>query len=375
MWVSSGTVNERVEKGSIYWKNTADNLSSIQIKNNASQTSDAHIMLYRTPKASGQSSWELMEVQTVTTQNINTTPIDFTGLLGDSDLEYKLTLEGSFASGSGDTGIQINSDTGTNYTKQRLFNSGGSIGSQNLNEAFGGLLRNIAVNGQVSASAIIKAETGVERMIIASSSPVAGSDDQNEITTWWSNTVDEVTSVRIKTNSGTPSFTGTAKLYRKRNPAGTGDTLPFEVIETVDISGDFSAGHTFSDLLGDSVNLCKLEGFFLLQPQDLNFEINGDTSLFTQQYLQSNSSSTNAASTTGRQLLYGGASYPNSFEMYIYPKSGDSRPMLSRQTFRQSRIINSAFWWNNSVDEITDIKITTTGATTVTGKLILSRLV
>ena len=224
---------------------------------------------------------------------------------------------------------------------------------------------------------IINAESGVERLSIASGGSIGNIRDQAEQGIWYSNTVTNITSINMNT-LGT-SLTGTAKLYRKRNPDGTGDTLPFEVIETVDISGDFSAGHDFTGLLGDSVNLYKLEflgeyGGIL----DLRAQFNGDTgSNYTYQYLRGNSSTTSAATSTltYNEFLDGQANSTNSALMYLYPKSGENRPSLNRIYSRANRLGLRGNWWNNSADEITSIKVYGSNTNTITGKLILSRLV
>ena len=362
---ATGTTNSNsiVRHSSGYWKNTADNIISINLTSDLSGSSDAHIMLYRTPKASGQSEWELMEVLD---WNAETAIKSFT-VDGDRDKVYKITLQSNWRGHE----FRFNSDSGGNYTRQMLYNQNGAINSINTPNYSANIME--GHNGVV----IINAESGVERLSIASGGSIGNIRDQAEQGIWYSNTVTNITSINMNT-LGT-SLTGTAKLYRKRNPDGTGDTLPFEVIETVDISGDFSAGHDFTGLLGDSVNLYKLE--FLGEyggSLNLRAQFNGDTgSNYTYQYLRGNSSTTSAATSTltYNEFLDGQANSTNSALMYLYPKSKENRPSLNRIYSRANRLELRGNWWNNSADEITSIKVYGSNTNTITGKLILSRLV
>jgi hypothetical protein len=344
-------------KQSSYWKNTADVVDEITLTAASSVTSDAHIMLYRTPKASGQSSWELMETLSWSAE---TATKSFTGLLGDSDKEYRILWD------SDQTGtLEINGDGGTNYTRHRLRNNAGTIeANYSTGVTFAGLTTQSVMT--------IYAQTGVKRVILTSGGQITARQ-QTEYSQIYTNTATEITSLDL---APTSSANATAKLYRKRNPDATGDTLPFEVIETVDISGSLTAGHTFSGLLGDSVNLYKIE-FVGETDADLRLRINGDTgSNYIDQYLYANSASVSAATiTTSYSMLMNDSNgESSSMSAYIYPKSGEDRAILSRSAYRLVRMKYNGFWWSNSVDEITSLKVYANVSSTITGKLILSRL-
>jgi len=376
--MSSGenSVATDIKKISGYWKNTANEITSLTLET-GSANSDAHIMLYRTPKISGQSSWELMKTETLSSLNIAVggNDLQFTGLDGDSDIEYKLSYD--LESAATERIVLRMNDLGTSiYTLQRLYNIGGSIISQNVSNPE---LRFTSANSGLlhRGDIIVKAESGVKRLVTASLSSATTSNDQAESAGWIDNTADNMTSLQFATLNGS-LMTGIVKLYRRRNPAGTGDTLPFEVIKTVDISGDFSAGHDFTDLLGDSVNMYKLEflGEFSTSSR-IRVQINGDTaSNYTRQFLRGASSTVSAASSTNAYMeMVGSTDAQSTGVLYLYPRSGATRPALSSSGYKEDSISRDGFWWDNSADEITSLKVFASNTNSITGKLTLSRLV
>ena len=372
-------------KSSQYWKNTADNITSLEVKGSANTTSDAHIMLYRTPKAAGQSEWELMEVKSWSTQNLGTTPVIFSTVAGDTDLQYKISVEVDTPSATSDIRLRFNSDSGNNYIHQELRNVNATIGASNTTSNNGAELLASKSTTAKSGSWIINAESGVERLLSVNASAQAAARDQTVASIWWTNTADELDTIAIHSTVST-NQTGTAKLYRKRNPAGTGDTLPFEVMYNKDVnqSMPLASKITFSNLGGESSNLIKIEGNFesginTASATALRYQINGDTgSNYVSQRLMAISSATSAAaSTAGYGIGIHGISNTqvSKMTMYIYPKSGDNRPILVHVSSGENRIGIYGQWWNNSADEIDSISFYTGASTTVIGNIKISRLV
>jgi hypothetical protein len=358
-----GTYYE-VDKRSAYWKNTVDEVDEITISNGVSLgTQDAHIILYRTPKAASQAKWELMETQTFTASSADQT---FSGLNGDRDIQYKIEVQAN----SDQYRLRVNNDSGSNYINQRLYNANGSISAANSPGTSA-----LPSTGLVYSTFIINTETGTERLIDVSGAGTSN-NQQVELASWYTNTVTNVTSLVITNLS---SSTGTAKLYRRINPTTTADTLNFETIETVDISGDFSAGHTFSGLTGDSTTLYKIEGLFDTVGNDLRLQIDGDTgSNYTDQYLKgvSGADSAAASGSIAYQLLCdASASKVANFEYYIYSPSGENRPSLLRVAHGEDSVEYKAGWWLDSASEISSFKVYASSTTTCTGTLKLSRLI
>lgn len=367
-----------VYKKSAYWKNTVDEVQSLHFIDSYNRTADAHIILYRTPKEASQEKWESVDSQSVTSQDLNTTPVNFTGLSGDTDIEYRLVYSGEMLVNGTGILLRINSDTGTNYTRQYLRNVGGTLDASVFGLSYIELVQNPG-NSEVNGSCIINAESGVKRLVNVSSSSAGGPTDQWENAIWWNNTLDEVDELTVLATGTSSSFTGAFKLYRRKNPNTIGDTLPFEMVEEVAVSGDFSSGHTFNVTNSDDVLMYKLEwlGANTSGSIDLRLQFNGDTgSNYTRQYLYGTSSTVSAQSATSTQFSF--ANPENADQSYactyIYPKSGENRPILNRNIFDENAIRLQAAWWTNAVDEITSIKAYALNTDSLTGTLKLSRI-
>tara|TARA_R100000808_G_scaffold17647_1_gene38940 strand:+ start:1833 stop:3944 length:2112 start_codon:yes stop_codon:yes gene_type:complete len=360
LWTGDG----RISKTSGYWKNTADEVTSFSITASASITVDAHIVLYRTLKDASQERWELVETKSWTSSNSDQT---FT-VDGDGDIQYKVIIK----SDGGNFNFRLNSDSGSNYTRQNLKNIGGSISAANSTLSFAEIVDSGDIN---DAEIIINAESGVERLCLSSVSGEGVPRDQSENAIWWSNTADNLTSITLRMDLNT----GTAKLYRRKNPKTIGDTLPFEMVERESFSStDWSAGSTYT-VAGDDVLLYKIEGLLSNASGDIEIrmELNSDTAAnYPEQYLRGDTSTASAASATRNYIVL--AKLQNGdqaeFSHYLYPKSGENRPMLTECSYDENAVEKLAHWWNNSDDGITSIKIYASSSNAITGELKLSRL-
>lgn len=358
--ISGSSGNTRIFKRTGYWKNTADEITSINISRSANITSDAHIMIYRTPKAANLDEWEYVNKLDWSAE---TAEKSFTGLLGDTDKKYRIEWEGSQ-----ELNIEINNDSASNYTRQYMQNSGGSISSANASNS-------AIVTDGINVTVNIKAETGQKRLIASSASNTTASQ-QSERVVWYSNTATEITSLDLTPSA---SATGTAKLYRRRHNINTGDTLPFKTIGKVDIAGDFSAGHTFSNLKGDNYKLIKIEfNGSAAASIVLSALINADAgSNYPRQFLNAAAGVLTAQSATQSSISLNnlmGVNDQGSFVLYMYPKSGSERPMLIDAKTRENIIFFQSQWWTNTVSEITSIKISASTSSVVTGTLKISVL-
>lgn len=363
-------------KQSSYWKNTADELDELTFTAASSVTCDIHIIIYRTPKVSSQSRWELVGVHSLSSVNVNTSPDSFTGLSLDEDRAYKYKFDLTEAS-SGDLGIRFNSDSSTNYLGQELRNSG-TVDSQTRSGLANIYINDTGSSARVKGSYLIEGDSSTKRIAIGGNTQTAKAFQQIQECWWWNNVVDDLDEISLVSHSGSSTSTsGTIKLYRLINPTTTGDTLPFEIMGNISVSGDYSAGDTISGLTLDNDSLIKIEGLFSTVGNDLRLQFNGDTgSNYTDQYVKGVASSASASnSTTTYHLLCDASSSKVAiFELYLYPKSGENRPALLRVGHGEDSIEYKALWWLNSVDEISSIKIFASGGTTCTGDIKLSRL-
>lgn len=359
-WLTGGTTNSNsiVRKSSGYWKNTVDPIESINLTSDISGNSDAHIMLYRYPKDPSQGNWEKVDKLTWTAESAEKS---FTNLDGDRDKKYKVVW-----SGDADLNTEINNDSGTNYTRQFLRNNNGSIDTANSTTR-----TNFEMERQ--GVAIIIAETGRNRLIASSNSRNIASQ-QLEHAFWYRNTATNITTLDC-----TPSVaaSGTATLFRQKrnNP----DVLPWELVESVYINGDFSGGHIFDSLRGDSEKLYRLEwiGHNTSGTTILKLQYNADTgNNYTEQTLRSSLSSVAASSTTNDHIEFVKTSSAKvgSGALVLYPNSGSNRPSINSKYFSEDALQFYADWWDNSIDEISSIKIFANNTNTITGTLKLWRL-
>lgn len=359
---ASYAADAAILKQSSYWKNTANELDEITLTAASSVTCDAHIILYKFPKTSTQGLWEYISTLTWSAE---TAEKSFTSLLGDTDKKYKLVWEGDQ-----ELNIELNNDT-TTYKRQYLQNATGTLSAANSTS------ETSIVSDGINSTFIIDAETGVKRLVTTSGSNTA-SAQQSERAHWYDDTATEITTIDC---TPAASSTGAAKLYKAIVPANTADTLSFELIESVAISADFSGGHTFSSLTGDSENLYKLEflGSAASGNPILNTVFNSDTTAanYTMQWLRGYSGSVDAVagSAEGRMSRPLLSNHQCRWVLYLYPKSGYNRVALSENNFDELAVVFQSAHWLNSGSEITTIKVSSSTSAVITGTLKLSRLI
>jgi len=359
---SSSSGDTRVSQKSMYWKDTLNEITSIQLKKNVSITSNCHIMLYRVPKAASQGNWEKVDELTWAAESAEKS---FTGLDGNRDKKYKVVW-----SGDDEPRISINADQSVNYTVQELRNENGTIKSAPRSQSW------LALDG-IDASIIINAVSGQKRLCIGSASKGSGGAvDQGERATWWGNTLNTLNTIELNIDNRT--LVGTATLYRMKGNGETDGSLPWELIEEVDVSGDFSSGHVFSNLTGNSEKLFRVE--FVGEPitASLLCRFNSDSgSNYPLQWLAASTSTPSAGSSTETYIPLTQANVANvpvHGNLIIYPKSGQQRPALIETVSRENLMYKFAGWWTNTIDEINSILIYSSNTDVVTGKLKLWRL-
>jgi len=196
---------------------------------------------------------------------------------------------------------------------------------------------------------------------------------------WWGNTADNLTKISFidHDNNGSLVLTGTVKLYRRKSNR-TIDPVPMMTVVEHDIAGvGFSAGITISGIEGDRIDgAIKVE--FVgdgSSTTDLNIRLNGDTgSNYTGQYLRANSSTVTAGpETVSRIFLTNDKGSSTSYgTTWIYPKSGQNRPMLLDMAYDAVQKWLYANWWNNTADELTSMKIYANTTNLVTGTIRIS---
>ena len=346
-------------KSSTYWKNTVDQITSLVFKNtSASVSADYHIIVYATPKTSAQEGWERIGSLSWSSESSEKS---FTNLNGDVDGVYKLVWKADQK-----MGLELNQDTG-NYDRQRLTNGGGTLAAASATS------ESDINSGGEDSTIIISAVSGVERLSVITASLAGSANQQEQRGVLWTNTADNITSLDITPSA---SATGTAELFRKRPFMENPETLPFELIREVDLTGDQSTGQLITGLEGDSTILYKLvvEGVGASSTNDLRMRPNDDSgSNYQEQELKGNNSSASASSTSANTFIeicenvQGSDSFKT--EVYIYPLSGEERPIIVRSFSATNVVAFKAAAWQNTADELTSLRIYTNnsnalGATT-----------
>jgi hypothetical protein len=358
--LASKGYSPQIDVADYYWTNTVDPVDEITFTGSVSASYKWHIIVYRTGKITSQSSWQIVDTLSWSSES---TEKSFTGLDGDLHKQYMVSWEG-------DQNLLTelnNVSTGTQYTRQLLYNNGGSILAVNTN--------NNSMQMQHQGSLIINAESGVNRLIHASSSRTTASQ-QLQTAYWFTNTVDNLVSIDC---TPAASATGTATLYRRKNPHTTADKLPFTTLKTFTVSGDYSSGDTLSGLSLDQYKLVKIEwlGHNTSGSSQINVQLNSDTgSNYTRQQVYGQNSTTGASSST---LAHFRLANPQNGDMsrgviYIYPKSGEYRPVLKRGMYNENTIVFTGAWWLDSASEITSIKTFANNTNSMTGKIKISVL-
>lgn len=341
-----------------YWTNTADEATSITFTGTVSASYTWHIVVWEVPRTN-RDGWEYvnkLDWSSETDEKSFTTD-------GDTDIQYMLDWDVDQLGT-----LQLNNDGGANYTRQRLINSSGSLSATNNTGLTG------AGNLAEQSRNIINAESGVDRLIYSSNSQTsANQQEQNAF--WWQNTGSNLTSLDCTPSA---SATGTAKLYRKKlKPSMQTDlyNLPFRTIEEYDVSGDFSAGYTFSGLNGDDYLMLKVEVLITGASTDIYMRINADTgSNYTYQRVRGNNSTASALNSTGSSLFLTDSNTVGYCTVYIYPKSGEYRPILYTSMRNDNVIGFYGAWWLNSADEISSLLPYANNTNSMTGKIRVSAI-
>jgi hypothetical protein len=342
---SSG--NTEVRKTSGYRKNILDKIESIQINSDVNQTDTIDIKIYEIPKTQNLDNYDL--VDEVVFEN-RSTDIVFDNLNGDVDEEYLIEWNNNDS-----LAFRINGDVSNVYTAQGLTQNGGVLS---------------AINGTATATSFLSsngsvrlfATSGKDRLFVSSaSSPTTENGyDQAEGATWYTNTLDNVTSI---TATNLSSETGKVSLY-KRKSNKTIDPVPMVTVVDYEVDGDFSNGITINNINGDSIDgAIKIEVFDATKigaDASLVIEaVNDDLSnAYGFQLLRGIGSAVTAVRNTLAYLRIGliGVDVANS-TTWFYPRSGSNRPFLSEWTYGKDKLYYKYGIWGNELDPVSAFTI------------------
>mgnify|MGYP003146630788 CR=1 FL=1 len=358
---SNGASNTRIFVRDAYWKNTADPVNTITFSKSASVNSNGYIAIFAIPKESNQEQWELLDTLE---WNAESGTKDFTGLNGDVDGTYFIRFFGD------DTfNFTLNNDVTNSYIAQYMRNNGGVIQAQKATQS-------LAAASASAVDIVINAKSGSNRLCELSGSRLQLASQQNQRLVSYQNTGDNITSIEC---FPTTSTTGKAQLFRQRTPNHTADVLPWETIKEIPVSGDFSAGELFDDLDGENTFLYRAELIGEGANSTFYTRFNEDaTSSYDEQRLRASLSVVSAKNTINSLGFFSGstqgASVTTLSDMIIYPKSGNARPLLTRQYFDEDTIDFHAAWWDNTGDPISNMRVYASNTASVNLTLRLSKI-
>lgn len=392
IWGNNYGTSYYSQQGYYWWKNTADELTSLYFYgDNVAINFD--LIILQKPKLAQDAEWELVERKTLSATNLSN-GVWFSGLDGDRDEEY--LLKGCFtASSSVSVYAYPNSDNATNYTAIFLRNNAGTANSFNSTTETSFYLGLTApnINQPFIFESYIKAKSGVYRQAQVSIGGGSASYSSNGLfTEWWRNTADKLENIKLACAA---TATGHIELYR-RGKSVSASKPTFETLKTVDVDGEFSQGYTF-DLAGLGIPDADNESMFVLEWHGVS-KTSGQTNLSTlatlngatggsDYYLQIMYASNSTAAAQGCNssaflpTVYANHQYPVFVRAYIFPKSGKYRPALTEYAnlFDGGYYITgvAASWWLNTADKLTSIKVYATSAnqTLFKGTITLKRLV
>ena len=352
-----------------YWRNTANEITSIQVRS-SNALCNVQFRLYQIPKRANLENYDLIEEKTFSSSS---TDLTFSGLNGDVDVEYLLEWNADKVAN-----FHYNTDTTTaNYTYQKLLNAGTS-GAYTPTAGSGTALPLLQFND----FAAIYASTGTERVSTCFGGKINSVYRQLEEVIWYTNTGTNITSIVV---GGLVSATGICKLYKRRPANHTIDPVPMKTIAEVPVSGDFSDGVTFSNISGEDLDVIKIE-WSGKSTTNGHLKLQFGTSSGIDTATNYENQSIYCRTTVGvlseyfldTFILMGylGINTENAF--YLYPKNtGAPKPGLGRQYYKYQNgtdMVLKKFttWWKNTGDDLTQFKVFFGNTSTVTGTLKVS---
>jgi hypothetical protein len=251
-----------VLEASDWWQNTADEITGMTFASTVSVASSGVIYLFKRPKlATNTANWDLVKTVDVSSQNLNTNPVDFDGLNGDVDEQYRLEFVGN-ASASASLRLYLKGGlsfdmTETNYDTEYIYN-GGSLACAYTNTAPPLCSTLSTTEGYAYTDLFVK--SGTYRSI-RTQSGVISTLYQLDASSWWRDDTNNVTGIRVYDPGGAETFTGQLRLYKRKKLASrVHEKLKYDV----DFSGDFrsgsGSGQTFN-IDGDKMYRIVCSGF------------------------------------------------------------------------------------------------------------------
>jgi hypothetical protein len=342
------------------WKNTADELTKLTFKNNSGGATSGVIIILRRPKTDTTENgiWELIEEKDINVQDINTTPIDFTGLSGDSDVAYRLEAELT-SPAIMQARVYYNDDfTVSNYITSEYYTSNpGVLGVGVVAHSPWAFIYTDTERCFTELEFIPKSNEG-GRPIYAKTYSVNAAGFTVVGCGWWNNTADEVTKISIASATVGTTCSGKVRLYKRRQifPGSKNKELA-----NYDVSGDFTLGNKFTGFEQNALYEIVNTGISATGYNPMDGYINNDkVTAYIEQSMANNGGASQAQKITVGRLFSGGPSltYSGWVQLLLLNINVGRYPVIICRTG-----ILGAFnyllgsWWMNDTDDITSLQI------------------
>lgn len=229
----SGTTVTGAGVSGVVWNNTADNITSMEFMHTGSTAIGVgtRIIVLKSNNFTGgtptgaitspyiKGAWVRLDSQVLSGAGSSVT---FSGLDGDRDVVYFLSVMGKASGGTTSDRIRFNSDTGTNYGYQYLDGTNTTTGaSRGTSQAQipGGAA---SVGNYSTAVMVLFAKSGFIRPgVVEALTTLNGTSISSETVygTIWNNTADNITSIEVSTASNNYAIGSQFELYALR-PGG-----------------------------------------------------------------------------------------------------------------------------------------------------------
>jgi len=343
-----------------YYKNQILPITSLQISQSISDDSYHTLRIYQIPKTVNLENYEL--VDEVVFEN-RSSDIVFDNLDGDRDGEYLIQWSAD-ANGL----MKINGNGGAVYTRQRLYQDSGVIKANNST-----VDTNVPLTYHNSTTRIF-AKSGRDRLTISSVGRINTQPQQQERAVWYTEQLANITNFVIPVTNAT----GKVSLYR-RHSNKTIDPVPMVTVAEIIVDNeDISAGYTISGINGDSIDgAIKIEVECEDDTGQFKMLVNGNTSsVYAYQFLNASNSTVTASHGVSDGFFIcntSGATSVSSGSAWLYPKSGQARPLLTQYARGTKNLIDNFYSvYGEEVSEVSQFTVKGSNTNLVTGKFRIS---
>lgn len=292
--------------------------------------------------------------------NLSTSPFTVSNLQGDLYNYHFIVFVDSASATSGSLDITLNSDTGTNYNRYRMYGNAStanaSISSADTKYRFTNFTRTQS-NRNALAIGSLTGSSGDNRKLSTLHSDGYAPEIQF-VDGYWTNTVDEVTSMTF-TGTASASYTWHIMVYRTPKESVQGS---WEYMKELSWSSE-TAEKSFSSLDGDTdiQYMIQWDGDKFI---DVELNNDGTTANYQRQWLYNNGGTLTAGTATDLPFI------KEQGNLLINAESGVDRLIYQDGSHTSGTVQNKAtMWWQNTADNLTSIDITPSSSATGTAKL------